>query len=74
MKTIKELIERRKDKYRRQAEVNLKSEFKVKERGGILYLTHNDVAFKIIDTNASAADIAMALEEARAAAINFEGL
>lgn len=74
MKTIKEYITAKKDEWRLQDESNLKSEFKVVERGGCLWLTHRGVAFMKIADSAQAEDITKELNNARECAIEFERL
>lgn len=74
MNRIKEYFQRQKEDMRQQAIDNLRFDFKVKERNGALYLTHRGVAFRKIETTANAEEITKALEDARTAAIEFEGL
>lgn len=71
MKTIKQYIEDKKEKLRLKDEANQKSSFKVKERGGFLWLTYNGVAFKKMEPSASAADIVKALNTARDYSVEF---
>lgn len=74
MKTIKTMIADYKANNRASHEKEIRGQFKVVERGGVLYLTHNGTAFKIIGTDTCATDIATALEDARNAAVDYEGL
>lgn len=71
MKTIKQYIEDKKEKYRLKDEANMKASFKVKERGGFLWLTYNGVAFKKMESSASASDIVKALNMARDCSVEF---
>lgn len=74
MKTIKEFIADKKEKCRLQNEANLKSEFKVVERGGFLWLTHNGVAFMKIASLSKAEDVTKELNKARECAVEFDRL
>lgn len=71
MKKIKQYIDSRKEALRKQEENNLKSEFKVTERKGRLWLTHNGVAFMEIQAKASAETITTELNKARNAAMEY---
>lgn len=74
MKKLKKLLEQRKIQEMINAENNLKSEFRVVERGNALWLTFRGVAFKKIDGDICAEHVAVLLSEARTTAINFERL
>lgn len=74
MKTIKQYIANQKEQSRLQRESQLKAEFKVQERGGFLWLTHQGVAFLKVANLAQAEDITKELNEARKCAIEFERL
>ena len=53
---------------------NIRSDFKVCARNGLIYLTHNGCAFAVMPPHATADEIAFKLNEARQAALEFEGL
>lgn len=74
MKTIKQYIADQKEQNRLQKEAQLKSEFKVVERDGYLWLTHLGVAFKRIDSDMPAMEVANLLNDARNTAVEFEKL
>ena len=74
MKSFKSYIADRREKYRLQDEANLKAEFKVKERGGFLWLTHQGVAFMKVANLAQAEEITRELNKARECAVEFEKL
>lgn len=74
MKTIKQYIANQKEQSRLQKESQLKAEFKVQERGGFLWLTHQGVVFLKVANLAQAEDITKELNEARKCAIEFERL
>lgn len=74
MKTIKQYIADQKEQSRLQKESQLKAEFKVVERDGFLWLTHQGVAFSKIDLTMQAIDVAAMLNDARDCAIEFERL
>ena len=74
MKNFKKYISDRKEKYRMQYEANIRSDFKVQEKSGSLWLTHNGIAFMKVDENANASDVAKLLNTARNCAVDFEGL
>lgn len=73
MRTLKEMIEQYKESHRNERVAELRAMFAVEERGGALWLTHSGVAFKQISDNASAAEVAYELNQARATAVKFEG-
>lgn len=62
-----------KDEARKTEMNNIKSDFKVVERNGKVFLTHQGYAFAEIDKYASASTIVDKLNEARKAALEFEG-
>lgn len=72
MKKIRDFIEDRKNKARLQNEANLRSDFKVVERGGFLWLTHNGVAFMRVSNLAQAEEVTKELNKARECAVEFE--
>lgn len=74
METIKKYISNQKEKSRLQKETQLKSEFKVVERGGLLWLTHQNVAFMKISSYTNTEDIVKDLIKARNCAIEFDKL
>lgn len=74
MKAIKKFIEDKREKSRLQDEANIKAGFKVVERGGFLWLTHNGYAFMKVANLSNAMDIAKELNKARETAIEFERL
>lgn len=53
---------------------NIRYDFKVKERNGQLYYVYGIVAFATVPMEATASEIAAKLNEAREAALKFEGL
>ena len=74
MKSLKKYISDKKEEYRLQTENEIKSKFKVKERGGFLWLTHDGVAFMKIANVAQAEEITKELNKARECAVEFEML
>lgn len=74
MKSISQLIKDKKEQWSEKEFERVKSDFKVTERGGILFLTFNGVAFAEMKGNATAAAIAEALNLARETASKFEKL
>lgn len=74
MKTICQLIKDKKEQWNNQETERVKSDFKVMERGGILFLTFNGVAFAEMEGKATANEIAEALNLARETATKFERL
>lgn len=74
MKPIRDCLAQSKEKAKNRALVQLRSEFKVVESGGMLWLMHNDVAFAKIGPYASANEIATLLNNARNVAVEFEQL
>lgn len=71
MNKIKEIIEKRKEKAQIEREAVLKSDFRVVERGGSLWLTHCGVAFMKVPATTKSEDVAKMLNDARANAIDF---
>lgn len=71
---MKEWWTKHKDKSRKDELENIKRDFKVCENGGKIYLTHNGYAFAVMAKDATAAEIAVKLNEARKAALELEGL
>lgn len=74
MKKLREIIDAQKQKAQFEKEAELKSEFKVIERNGELWLTHCGVAFKKLYASATAKDIALMLESCREVAIEYARL
>lgn len=52
----------------------IKSHYDVCEKDGRIYLTHCGTAYAVMSEHVSAAEIAEKLNEARKAALEFEGL
>lgn len=71
MQLIKNWIEKQKLKNLEQKANDLYNEFDVVERDGSLWLTHMGVAFKKLDKEKTAQDVAIELIEARRTAITF---
>lgn len=74
MKTIRQWWADRKESSRKNELENIKSGFKVAEKNGKIYITHHGYAFAVIAKDSTAAEIASKLNEARKAALEFEGL
>lgn len=74
MKIIKQWWIDHKEKQKKDTVENIRSDFKVHERDGSIYLTHNGFAFALMSSHATADEIAAKLNEARKAALEFEGL
>lgn len=74
MKKIKNIISDSREKYRLKDEENIKSDFKVSERKGKLWLTHLGIAFREIEDDMPSSEIARLLNEARQKAIEYERL
>lgn len=74
MKTIKQWWNERKAQAKEHEIDSIKRSFKVAERSGKLYLTHEGFAFAEIPCYTSAQEVATKLNEARNAAIEFEEL
>lgn len=74
MKTIRQWWNEHKAQARENELENIKGDFKVFENGGKLYLTHHGYAFAVMPSHATADEIATRLNEARRAALEFEGL
>lgn len=74
MKTIEQWWNSHKNKNRINEVRNIRSDFKICERNGLIYLTHNGYAFATMPKHATADEIATKLNEARQAALEFEGL
>lgn len=74
MKRFKEIMAARKDKARLAEETNIKAEFRVVERGGDLWLTHDGVAFCAIPSDATSGQITEMLERARLTAVKYNAL
>lgn len=74
MEWLKQFIKNRREKKRLKRDVELKSFFKVKERGGRLWLTHDGVAFMEIAPMSLAEDVAKELDKARKTAVEYDKL
>ena len=74
MKTIKEIIAEKRLREKEEHELEIKSQFKVMERGNSLWLTHDGVAFCEIPSDKTATDVAKMLNAARVSAITYETL
>lgn len=74
MKRIKQYIDNKREQNRLQNEANLKAEFKVTERGGYLWFTHNGVAFMKIEESDIADYITKMLNTSRETAVEFARL
>lgn len=74
MKNLREIIDARKQKAQFERESELKADFRVVERNGVLWLTHMGVAFMKVAALAKAEDVAKELNNARETAIEFERL
>lgn len=74
MKTLKQWRTELKSKARQNELENIKTDFKVTEKNGKIYLTHHGYAFMTMPKDATADEIATKLNEARKAALEFEGL
>lgn len=71
MKKIQKMIESYRNRNREADERFIRSEFKVTERNGSLWLTHCGVAFMKVSSLSSAEGVASELEKARDTAIEF---
>lgn len=71
MKKLKEYFADYKSKEKKRREQELRAEFKVVARGGMLWLTHNGVAIYEFPDNTSASCIAQRLKEAQDTSLNF---
>lgn len=74
MKTLKQLWNCHKSKQNELEVRAIRADFKVAEKNGKIYLIHHGYAFAEMDRHASASEIADKLNEARKAALEFEGL
>lgn len=71
MKKLKEYFKDYKSKEKKRREQELRSEFKVVARGGVLWLTHNGVAIYEFSDDTTASHIARRLSEAQDTSVNF---
>lgn len=71
---IKEFIEKRRASFRNEREAELMSEFKVVERGGSLWLTHNGTAFLHFSSLINAKNVTDTLHDVRETAVKFDRL
>lgn len=74
MKRISKWRAEYKERARKAELENIKGDFKIAEKNGKIYLTHNDYAFAIMPKDATVAEIAAKLNEARKAALELEGI
>lgn len=74
MKSLAQVWTDHKEKSTANEIAAIKSDFKVCEKDGKIYLTHNGYAFATMPKESTAAEIAAKLNEARKAALEFEGL
>lgn len=74
MKIIKKWLSEYKEKSKNDRVNELFHQFKVAERNGCLWLTHNGVAFLKINVSDTSANIAGMLKTARDNAVEYEGL
>lgn len=74
MNRIKQYFHNRKERKRLRNEAWIKAGFKVEERNGYLWLTHEGVAFMKIESLSYAGDVASELKKARETAIEYKGL
>lgn len=74
MALIKKFIQKKKAKIRAREEANIRSDFRIVERDGSIYLTHYSVAFMKVPASTKADDVTKMLNEARDTAIEFERL
>lgn len=63
-----------KEKSKRKAIEAFKTDYKVSERNGKIYLVHQGYAFAVLPEEMTAAEIANELNNARNAALEYEGL
>lgn len=73
-KFFKRLADKHKERTLAQRINEMRDGFRVKERGGKLWLLHNGVAFYEIPVIANADEIAHQIETARKAAVNYDSL
>lgn len=71
MKKLKEYFKDYKSKEKKRREQELRSEFKVVARGGVLWLTHNGVAVFEFKDNASASFVTNSLAEVQEISVKF---
>lgn len=74
MQTIKEYIRNKKEKAQSQYEADVRADFRVVEKGGFLWLTHQGIAFMKVESTSKASDVAQRLAHARDTAIEYENL
>lgn len=74
MKTIKELIAAFKAKEMEKKANELRAQFRVDERNGFVWLTHNGVAIIKFDDAVTADNISAMIESARKTATSFARL
>lgn len=64
----------RKESSKKKAIEAFKTDYKVSERNGKIYLVHSGYAFAVLPDEITAAEIANELNNARNAALEYEGL
>ena len=74
MNRIRQYFHNRRERKRLKDEAWVKAGFKVEERNGYLWLTHEGVAFMKVNSVAYAADAVKELLMARETAIEYKGL
>lgn len=74
MKILKNWWNKRKKKEQDRIAREIRSEFEVVEKCGILYLTHNGVAFERMTSDITASDVAEMLNMARDTAQEYRKL
>lgn len=72
MEVIRKYVDGIKAKNRADDENRIRSQFKVVERNGKLWLTHSGVAFMQIPADATADGVAKMLDNARGVAVEYE--
>ena len=74
MMIFQNLIEAKREKYRATVRQMTKSEFRVAERDGSLWITHKGIAVIKLSEYASAKEIAEKLDECRNTALEYDRL
>lgn len=73
MKLIRKWLNDYKAKTQLDKMEQIRSNFGIKERKGVIWILHNGYAVEEMPSNASAEKIASALEKARITALKYEG-
>ncbi len=71
MNLVKKFITERRLKVKEERDMQIKRQFEVVERGNILWLTHDGVAFQKIPDGKTATEVAEMLNAARMAATSY---